>query len=450
MKLKKWIVLALAVCLVLSLVGCGGGPTVYVQSVSGLMGLGGIAPGDRFAGMVVSEHVAEIQKDEGKTIAETLVKEGDDVKEGDILFSYDTEQLQLTLDKQRLELEQLQATVENLTEQIAQLEKERNRVGGSDKLQYTVQIQTNQVDLKEAELNIKTKETEVEKSEQLLENADVVSPVNGRVQSIHEEGTDQNGNPLPFITIQKSGAYRIKGTLGELQRGGITEGSRLKILSRTDDSLSWMGTVTLVDYENPIQGSDNGMMMGGDRGDEMTTASKYPFYVELDSTDGLLLGQHVYMELDSGDGEGFAVSVPGAFLIREESGTNYVWAETGKGKLEKRGVVLGAYDEMTDTYEITAGLSPEDYIAFPDPEICREGAITTHNVEDLTVEEDEDGMMEPGMDEGGVMDDGLAEEEFAEEFPEEEFVEEAPMEEVPAEEAPAQEASAAETGEGGA
>ena len=228
MKAKRMVTGLLAAALMLSATACGGQDgAVYVQSVRELMAMGGIAPGDRFAGMVVSENVAEIQKDGERTIAEILVREGDDVKEGDPLFSYDTEELQLTLDKQKLEKEQLVASIENYKSQIAEMEKDRNRVSASDKLQYTIQIQSTQVDLKEAELNLKTKEAEVAKSEDILENATVVSPVTGRVQAVNENGTDNYGNPLPYISIQQYGAYRVKGTLGELQRGGILEGSAM-------------------------------------------------------------------------------------------------------------------------------------------------------------------------------------------------------------------------------
>ena len=216
MNWKKVQALGLAIVLGAAMCGCGShGSAVYVQSVASLSGMGGIAPGDRFAGIVVSEHVAEIEKDGEKTIAQLLVKEGDDVKEGDALFSYDTEELQLTLDKQRLELEQLKATIENYKSQITELEKDRKRVSTSDKLQYTIQIQSTQVDLKEAELKLKSKETEVAKSEDILANATVLSPVTGRVQAVNENGTDNNGNPLPYISIQQSGSYRVKGVLGE-------------------------------------------------------------------------------------------------------------------------------------------------------------------------------------------------------------------------------------------
>ena len=135
--------------------------------------------------------------------------------------------------------------------------------------------------------------------------------------------------------------------LGELQRGSLKEGDRVKLVARTDESAVWTGTVTLVDYENPSQGSDTDRNMGI-ASDEMSTASKYPFYVALDSTAGLMMGQHLYVELDTGnDAPGGGIS--GAFLCYNEDGTAYVWAEKG-GKLEKRAVTLGEYDPMTERY----------------------------------------------------------------------------------------------------
>jgi len=376
MKQRKMIALVMALCLLLGMAGCAADENaVYVQSVKSLSDLGGIAPGDRFAGIVVSENITEIHKDTDKVIAEVLVKAGDDVTEGQVLFSYDMDQLQLSVDKQRLELEQLKATIENYKQQIETLRKDEANAWGSDKLQYTIQIQSTQLDLKEAELNLTAKEKELQQSEAMLENASVVAPVTGRVTGVNENGYDNYGNPLAYITIQQAGSFRIKGTLGELQRGGIMEGSRMKIVSRTDETVCWYGTVTLVDYESPSQGTGNEMYFGGNM-DTMTASSKYPFYVELDSSQGLLLGQHVYMELETGEEEVSGLKLSSAFLCFEEDGSVYVWAENGR-KLEKRTVTLGEYDMMMDTYQILEGLTEEDYIAFPDPELCVPGAPTT-------------------------------------------------------------------------
>ena len=377
---KKWMMIALAVSMLLGLCACGdSGTAVFVQSVAELAGMGGIAPDDRFAGIVVSENVTEVNRDSDKTIKELLVKAGDDVKKDQILFSYDTEQLQLTLDKQRLEQEQLEASIENYERQIADLEKQRKRVKESAQLQYTVQIQSLQVDLKEAELNLQAKEREVAKSEDVLDNADVKSPVDGRVQVINESGTDNQGRPAAYIAIQQSGAYRVKGTLGELQRGGIMEGSRMRIMSRTDENLFWLGTVTLIDYENPTQENQNNMYYGMGT-DEMTTSSKYPFYIELESTEGLILGQHVYLKVEKEEGEVAGIPLSMAFLCYDDEGNPYVWAEDSRGKLEKRMVTLGAPNEMMGTVSITDGLTETDYVAFPDGELCKEGAPATHEM----------------------------------------------------------------------
>lgn len=374
MKGKKRTALALALVLTMMMAGCAGSGAVYVQSVEALSSMGGIAPGDHFLGLVVSEHVTKIEKDSDKAVKELLVQEGEDVKKGQKLFSYDTDELQLNYDKKCLELEQLKASIESYKSQIRQLEVERAGVTGAEKLRYTLEIQSTQLDQKEAELKIKTKEKEVEQAKQLLENSTVVSPVDGRVQDINESGTNSQGEPAAYITIQEVGSYRVKGVLGELQRGGIQEGNRVTLVSRTDESQTWSGTVALVDYENPSQGSDMDRYYGMST-DEMTASSKYPFYVDLDSTAGLMLGQHLYIRLETEEGQPSGIPVGSAFVGYEEDGTAFVWAEK-RGKLEKRTVTLGEYNPMTDTQEILSGISLEDYIAFPD-ETCQEGASTT-------------------------------------------------------------------------
>ena len=160
----------------------------------------------------------------------------------------------------------------------------------------------------------------------------------------------------------------------------------MKIVSRTDENVFWFGTVTLVDYESPSQGNDNNIYIGGVE-DPMSSSSKYPFYVELESSEGLLLGQHVYLELDAGEEASAALSISSAFVCFDENGNAYVWAEKN-GKLEVRPVVTGEYNFMLDTMEILEGLTEEDYIAFPNEELCVEGAPTTHD--------------EPVAEEGGV------------------------------------------------
>lgn len=372
-KIAAWI---LAVCLVFGLTACSQKENhVYVQNVSALSQMGGIATTDRFSGIVVSESVSEIKKDNDKVVEEVYVKLGDDVKKDQPLFTYDTEQLQLNLEKQQLEVAQLQSSIENYGAQIEQLEKDRDRAwAASDKLKFNLQIQTNQIDLKEAELKLKTKQSDLKKTEHLLANAVVKSPVDGRITTLGEDSND--GQPKAYITIQQTGTYRVKGTLNEMQRGTVMEGNRIRIESRVDSTAFWTGTVTLVDYENPTQGNSNRYSSSGS--DDMSSSSRYPFYVELDSSDGMLLGQHVYLSVVQESQEPLeGLTLSSAFVCFDEEDNPYVWAADGQGKLEKRPVELGRYDEMADVYEILSGLSEQDYVAVPDESVCIPGAPTT-------------------------------------------------------------------------
>ncbi len=388
--MKKYLALLTSFLLCACLTACKGDTAVFVQSVGELSGFGGIAPGDRFSAMVVSEHTTEVKKDGDKAVEEVFVKEGDDVKEGQALFSYDMDELQLSFDKLRLERDQLTASIESYKAQISQLEKERNGAWGNNKLQITIQLQTTQVDLKEAELTLKAKENEVNRAQALLDNSTVTAPTAGRIQSINESGTDANGNAVPFIVIQEAGAYRVKGVINELQRGGIRDGQRIKMTSRVNPDAVWYGTVTVVDYENPIQNQNNYYGMASD---EMTSSSKYPFYVALDSTDGLMMGQHLYLEPDTGEG-GSGIILDASFVVVGDNGSAFVWADK-RGKLEKRSVTVSPLNEADNSYLILSGLSVEDYIAFPDA-TCRSGRPTT-KVQEFT-EDFDGGFPETPMD----------------------------------------------------
>ena len=54
-------------------------------------------------------------------------------------------------------------------------------------------------------------------------------------------------------------------------------------------------------------------------------------------------------------------------------------------------MTLGSINAMLGTVDIVEGLAEEDYIAYPDPELCRPGAATTRNA---PVEEEAEPAME--------------------------------------------------------
>ena len=90
------------------------------------------------------------------------------------------------------------------------------------------------------------------------------------------------------------------------------------------------------------------------------------FYVQLESSEGLMLGQHVYIEPDEGQNdkkEGLWLS--DFFIADADTAEPYVWVADEKNHLEKRSVTLGKYDDALLEYEIVDGLTEDDCIAFP-------------------------------------------------------------------------------------
>ena len=377
MKMKKTVI-ALGAALILGLTGCGGQTQINVEQ-AGM--LASAATGsDKFAGMVVSENVVEIERDTEKQIQELYVAAGDTVRVNEKLFEYDTDTLSLTIDKQQLELDKLTQQIKDLTTQKTSVEKQiktekakKKKDQNADLLvSLDIQLRSVNADLTTANYEKKTKQAEMNYNKDMLKNAVVRSPIKGTVRSVNENGS-------PYITIQQAGAFQVKGMLSELSLGsGIMEGVAVTILSRTDPTASWTGTVSLVDYNSGASDEQDNMFGGGDA---MSTSTSYPFYITLDSTNGLLLGQHVYIQISAAAVGDDLLRIPEHYvmdvLMDEETWTTTgtVWGVNPEtGKLTKVTVTLGEFDPTYGTYVILEGITAEDYLADPTDPGVKEGA----------------------------------------------------------------------------
>ncbi|MCF0120046.1 MAG: efflux RND transporter periplasmic adaptor subunit, partial [Oscillospiraceae bacterium] len=338
--MKKLSLLLAVILLITVFTGCGASDTentVSVQSVSMVTGVGGVGLAQRFAGIVSARSETKIETDSQKEVGEIFVKVGDNVQVGDLLFTYDMELAELNYEKLELEIAQLKGSLEAKKEEKSTLEKEKNKASSSEQLSYTIAIAECDTAIREFNYNITLKEKELERLAESLDVVDCTSPVEGRIQSVNPDGGfDNSGNPLPFISILETGVYRVKGTVNEMNASALEMGMRVTVRSRRNENLTWSGSVATVDWENPETTNDNSYFGNNDI---MTSTTKYPFYVELDDAEGLLLGEHVYIEpaiVEENEG----LMLPEWYLIDidTEAGTANIWAQNAKGKLEKRAV----------------------------------------------------------------------------------------------------------------
>ncbi len=382
--------------------GTGNGETASVQSVSMITGAGSLGVMNSYAGKVVSGETAELKKDENKTVQEVFVEEGDMVSAGDPLFSYDMEAMELSLEKLYLEQESYENTISASNSQISELQSQKSGASSSQQLSYTLQINSLEADIREAEYNKALKAKEIEAMEADMDNTVISSPISGRVMTVSDEDTTESytadGESVSdaFITVMDVSSYRVEGQISELNAGALTEGMPVVIRSRIDSEQTWTGTLTAIDWDNPTssRGENDYYSYTGD----MTTTTKYPFYVELDSTDGLLLGQHIYIEpVVNGDDE--SLMLP-AYYINDADSDPWVWAANGRDRLEKRSLTLGEYDGDMDEYEILSGLDYDDYIAFPEESLSAGMSVTYYDEESFGGEDD--------YDDGGYSDAAIA------------------------------------------
>ena len=418
---------------------------VFVEKVSSIINSGSGAQ-NRYSGVVEAQESWKVNKDEQREIKEVFVAEGDMVEEGDPLFEYDMDDVKAEVAQAELDLEGMQNEITDYQTQISQLTKERNSASSDEKYQYTADIQEKENGIKQTQYNIESKKAEIEKKQETIDNAVVTSKLSGVVKSINDTNNSNDfmsGEDNSYMTVLAVGDFRVKGTVSETNIQMLSEEQPVLLRSRIDEEQTWTGTISKIDTQNQITNEDNGVYYEGGGAEK---ATKYPFYITLDSTDGLMMGQHLFIELDQGqteekegiwlfegyifreDGtvlgtnvqtntdaedwtdesveslEDFDMEEGGEDLLEpaSEKGTEdltdpnmaegakedaasqkaYVWVANDRNKLEKREVELGEYDEEMAEYEILSGLTEDDYIAFP-MEGLYEGVTTVTDAEEV-------------------------------------------------------------------
>ena len=364
---------------------------IYAERVGDLKYMAGSV--SSYSGVVESQETLEINKDSDKEIEEIYVAVGDEVAEGDALFKYDVESVKQQKQSAGLELEGLKNDLEGYQAQVNQLTAEKQTAAADQQLDYTLQIQQAQLQVNQTSYDITAKNNEIAKFDEIINNAVVYSKMDGMVKSVNEDGVGPDGNTVAVITILATGDYRVKGTIDEqsLYSSGLSEGISVIVRSRADESITWNGTITTIDTENPQMNNNDNYSDSSEN-----SASKYPFYIQLDSSEGLMLGQHVYVEPDYGQaGVKTGLWLDSSYVVEED--TTFVWALDSKGKLEKRTVEIGERDDDMFLVQIASGLSDDDYIVWPSEELYEGMKVTKWEDVDWDAYNES---MDEGMDEG--------------------------------------------------
>ena len=375
--------------------------TVYVQSVSAITGVGPAGRGSRYSGVVEAKNVIEIDPDKDLTVKECFVSAGDKVTEGAPLFSYDVASMEITHQQLILDIQGLENDIRTGNEKLEKLKNKLARARENQKLDIQTDVNAQELELRKKAYELANKQKDFEAIERFLENTVVCSPVTGKVRSVkspegsgtQEMGYGDGSQSNAYITIVAGNDYCVKGTVSEQTIHTLQEGMAVRITSRVDDGV-WQGRIYKINTEEAKQSA--GRYYYYDGGGEQ--ASKYEFFVELDSSEGLLMGQHVYIEPGAADepaGEGLLLPF---YYVVDTDGAPFVYAADSENRIEKRPVTLGERDEERGTVTILEGLSFLDRIAFPDEtvQVGMAASETAYVPDDMGMDMGELGGMDMG------------------------------------------------------
>ena len=382
--------------------------TVYVQSVADFMGLGsGNGMINRFSGVVEAQDSWSVKQNSDSTVKEIYVSVDQEVTKGTPLFSYDTEQYQSDLAQAQIDLERLNNELTSLNNVLTDLQNQQSKASAADKESFNIQIEEQNLNIKQKNIDIQSKQIDIDKLQSNIDNAIVTSEIDGVVQKINTN--TENSSDDSFITIMQKGDMRIKGRINEQNISDVYVGAEMIIYSRLDSTQTWKGTVTKIDTENKVDSSNS---YYSDSAASSDSSTSYPFYVELESTDGLMLGQHIYMEIDNGQNEETeeedGIWLDDYLIDLTDESNPFVWKDNN-GTLIKQKITLGKHDDDLFKYLVTEGLSEDDLIAVPD-ESLSEGMKTTDmasmtdttDTTDMTDTVDTAGMTNSVVTEGGA------------------------------------------------
>ena len=369
----------------------------YVESVREITGLGTAGgANNRYTGTVDAEKSWKITLQSDLSVEKRYVNVGDQVKKGDKLFKYNTQELKLSKEKKELEQETLQ-------NEITQLTNDLKSASASEKIQLQTQILTAQTTIKKNQYTIKSNKESIKLLEKNIKDATVKSKMKGLVKKVNasletsssddssDDGSDSgdgSSDDSSYMTILAVGNYRIKGTVSETNAWSLNEGDPVIVRSRVDNSQTWKGTISSIKTDTTADdtsdsSSDNSDGYTDDESSTGETASKYNFYVKLDNDKDLMMGQHVLIEQDNGqDEQKEGMWLPSAY-IKKNNNKYYVWLDS-HNKLKLHEIQVGEYDENLDEYEVKSGLKTSDYIACDDSTLKEGMKVTKVSPEDNT------------------------------------------------------------------
>ncbi|WP_242141829.1 MULTISPECIES: efflux RND transporter periplasmic adaptor subunit [unclassified Bacillus cereus group] len=308
----------------------------------------------KFGGEVIPNGMETIAFDPSKGTYELAVQKGDEVKKGQLLFTYNDPTMKLGVTEAEMQKKLAEKEVTLLKKQIdtAKQTLQKNKNAGAPQ----EMLKASETEVQQLESQLEMKKFEVEKAEQMIKTnkeklttLSVTSPVDGFIDEITKNTDEKTG--LNGITIRHTGPLKVKGQLSEFELAHVKVGQEVTITSKTVPGKKWTGKVTEI-TSTPIKSMD-----------ENKTVSNYQFIVTLNNSEDLQNGFHVYVTNTSGAATGTVI--PKSSIVKK--GDKNVVFVMKDGKVKEQPITV---EFETDSEAKVSGVKKgEQIVSKPDKDL---------------------------------------------------------------------------------
>lgn len=393
--MKKKIIITLIVIVCILGLGAGGiyiykqhsknSNPIDVYSVQDFVG-GWYGNEQMIDGYVTSNDEQSVYVDNDKVIKEMLVTPGDEVHVGDVLLKYDTTLLELQVEKQKTQIEVYKTNIKLAEKELKELEnttpvepeeptEPEIPVGtpgdagyeppadddGTDpddmtitytKEELDMAISSKKAEIRDAKLQLQMAELQLKQQQRTVDQGTVISKMDGVVQ-IADDSEENIASGKPVVVVSGDGTFSVVATVGEWSLDKMPVGKEVSLYCY-ETGETYIGMVT----EISLVPTDNYY--------SQLTETGYPVTISIQGAGDLREDMWMEVTLDGESsmmmGENDDIVLPMA-LVRQENGNYYVMKQDGD-RLKKQYVKTGKIYYGTEI-EIQAGITPDDYIAFP-------------------------------------------------------------------------------------
>lgn len=279
-RLRKWIVWIVIICLV----GAGGGVGYWwytkddkvaaaASFAQARVTKGTITQSVSGTGAVAASETETVKVSENSTVASVKVEKNAEVKKGQVLATFEGQDMSLNISKAKLNLEQQQMQLQQAQDKWKSLQ-----VSGAD----ASDLDAAEMNIKSAQLNIQQTKLEIADYEDKAKAPDpIVAPIDGTVTAVNIKDGDTVSPQLEAFTIVNYNKLDITISADELDitKLKVGQSANISLDALPDEKIT--GKITEISKDGT---SSNGV-------------STFPVVVTLDQADNVLPGMNGDVEV---------------------------------------------------------------------------------------------------------------------------------------------------------